>query len=42
MQSKRERERNGSMFDCCFSHAGYSYSGPTAAFAYKEIDPSTV
>jgi AmmeMemoRadiSam system protein B len=23
-------------------HAGYSYSGPTAAWAYRAIDPSTM
>ena len=23
-------------------HAGFSYSGPTAAYAYKQIDPSMV
>jgi AmmeMemoRadiSam system protein B len=23
-------------------HAGYSYSGPTAAFAYKHIDPTDI
>jgi AmmeMemoRadiSam system protein B len=23
-------------------HAGYSYSGPTAAFAYKQIDPTDI
>ena len=23
-------------------HAGYSYSGPTAAFAYKHIDPTEI
>lgn len=23
-------------------HAGYSYSGPCAAYAYKQVDPSIV
>lgn len=30
------------MFLCPYSHAGYAYSGPCAAYAYHQIDPTKV